>query len=48
MRQVVLVRFVGVCASLVETVAPITRKAMFATGQGEGFNLCDCDICTQY
>lgn len=48
MGQVVLVRFVGVCALLVETVAPITRKAMFATGQGEGFSLYGCDICTKY
>lgn len=48
MGQVVLVRFVGVCALLVEAVAPITRKATFATGQGEGFSLYGCDICTKY
>lgn len=43
-----LVRFVGVCALLVETVAPISRKAVFAIEQGEGFHLCGCDICTKY
>ena len=48
MRQVVLFRFVGVCALLVETVVPINRKTWFATEQGEGFYLYGCDICTKY
>lgn len=48
MRQVVLFRFVGVCALLVEAVVSITRKTQFATGQGEGFYFHGCDICTKY
>lgn len=48
MRQVVLFRFVGVCALLVENVVPITRKIWFSMGQGEGFYLHSCGICAKY